>query len=121
MSGIVAEDVFQFASGDLTTKVRFLDADRTLQNGISWDGGCHMDGIVGFAPSKATSALNKSSPFLNLVEEGVLDANLFALHLRQPPQMSIGGVNNNLFRRRYCSHPTAQRYTTQVCRGKMAD
>lgn len=75
----------------------FLEATIVEQVGISWDDMRVIHGIAGLTPSSAGSALNNSSSFMSMVEEKVLDRNLFSMRLRKPPELMVGAVNYELF------------------------
>lgn len=97
VSGIAAVDTFDLGRLHIPGQ-GFLDADHERFNGIGWDDYCGMDGIIGLSNSNVSSALGFLGPFLNLVENESLDMALFGLRLREPAELSLGRVNQDLFR-----------------------
>lgn len=95
-SGNVTVDTFDF-DGFQVKDQPFLEATVVEPIGLSWDDMSIIHGIAGLTPSTAGSVLNNPSPFLSMVKEKVLDRNLFSLRLREPCELMIGAVNDELF------------------------
>jgi len=97
VSGIAAEDVFHLGPFRISDQA-FIDTEYARREGITRDSECEIEGTVGFAPSNIASAIvDSASPFLSLTDGGNLDANLFALRLREPYELDIGCVDEELF------------------------
>lgn len=76
-------------------KQSFLEATYVLSTGfVETDT---INGILGLTPSSAGSVLNNPSLFMSLIEEKVLDKNLFSMRLRKPRELIFGAVDHELF------------------------
>jgi hypothetical protein len=95
-SGNVTIDTFDI-DGFQVKNQPFLEAITVKQNGISWDDPSIIHGIIGLAPSIATSVLNNPSLLMTMFKENVLNQNLFSMRRREPRELMVDAVNHNLF------------------------
>ncbi|MCJ1462832.1 Vacuolar protease A [Pseudocyphellaria aurata] len=95
-SGNMTLDTFDF-NGFQVKNQPFLEAKVVESIGVSWDDMSVIHGIAGLTPSSAGSVLNNPSPFMSMVEQNVLDRNLFSMRLRKPRELMIGAINHELF------------------------
>ena len=96
VSGNVSQDTFRLANVEIKNQI-FVDANHVEPVGMSWDNMNIVHGILGLTPSGADSSLNIPSPLMIIASQGTLDENVFSLRLREPRQLTFGGVNPNLF------------------------
>lgn len=95
-SGEVSGDVFRLGSMEVADH-RFINSVNNTAQGMWLDSLCPVDGILGFSPPEFASDINSSSAFATLARQGHLDKNLFALRLRDPTELSLGGINPTQF------------------------
>lgn len=95
-SGNMTIDTFGFSELHIKNQP-FLQATVVRPIGLSWDDISIINGIVGLTPSSAGSIHNNPSPFMSMVEEKILDQNVFSMRLREPRELMFGGVNQELF------------------------
>lgn len=102
----MAEDTFHF--GDLQVEDQlFQEANEVLPIGLSWDDRSIIQSIISLAPSSAESVQKLPSPFMNMVSQGILDSNSFALRLREPREIMFGDINHDLYTGNFTRIPLA--------------
>lgn len=52
---------------------------------------------MGLTPQSTGSSLKLPSPFMTMASQGLLDENIVSLRLREPRELTLGGVNHELF------------------------
>ncbi len=52
---------------------------------------------MGLTPRSTGSGLKLPSPFMTMASQGILDENIISLRLREPRELTFGGVNHELF------------------------
>ena len=65
--------------------------------GSSWDDIASVHGVMGLTPRSTGSGLKLLSPFTTIASQGLLDENIISLRLREPRELTFGGVNHELF------------------------
>lgn len=95
-SGNMTVDTFDFGGFQVKNQP-FLEATTVEHIGLSWDDMTIIHGIAGLTPSSAGSVLNNPSPFMSMVREEILDRSLFSLRLREPRELTVGAINDDLF------------------------
>ena len=75
----------------------FLNAYRVQPVGSSWDDIASVHGVMGLTPLSTGSSLKLPSPLMTMASQGLLDENIVSLRLREPRELTFGGVNHELF------------------------
>lgn len=92
----MAEDTLHL--GDVHVKNQLFQEASDVTGGFYfWDDMRVIRGIVSLTPSTAGSVQSIPSPFLTAASQGILDANMFSLRLAEPQEMTVGGMNRDLF------------------------
>lgn len=95
-SGNVTKDTFDF-DGIQVKDQPFLAATTVQPIGLSWDDFSIIHGTIGLTPSSAGSVLKHPSPFMLMVQDRLLDQNLFSMRLREPSELIVGAIDHELF------------------------
>lgn len=113
----MAEDTFHF--GDLQVEDQlFQEANEVLPIGVSWDDRSIIQSIISLTPSSAESVQKLPSPFMNMVSQGILDSNSFALRLSEPREIMFGGINHDLYTGNFTRiHPAVQTKEHNIFKG----
>ena len=96
-SGIISTDTLQ-VGGIEVTKQLFEEAITMCCPPMTQH--VPFDGSRGLAPSKAGAANNMTNPFLEMVSRGLLDENVFTLHLprserSETGELAFGGIDED--------------------------
>jgi len=92
---ILSEDTLGLAGLEVKDQA-FHEAVYQGSNVIFWAARDGFEAILGLAPNTASSTANITNPFQNMISQGLLDDNIFALALGRGDHMTTSPIGGSL-------------------------